>query len=72
MTTQDQLRTLVGTTAYDRSGDTVGKIGAVYYDDNTDEGAQLVLGSHLERSPSSGDADPTHDRALPYVVSGTA
>jgi uncharacterized protein (TIGR02271 family) len=37
MTTQDQLRTLVGTTAYDRSGDKIGKIGAVYYDDNTDE-----------------------------------
>ena len=37
MTTQDQLRNLVGTTAYDRSGDKIGKIGAVYYDDNTDE-----------------------------------
>jgi uncharacterized protein (TIGR02271 family) len=37
MTTQDQLRTLVGTTAYDRSGDKIGKVGAVYYDDNTDE-----------------------------------
>jgi uncharacterized protein (TIGR02271 family) len=37
MTTQDQLRTLVGTTAYDQSGDKIGKIGAVYYDDNTDQ-----------------------------------
>jgi uncharacterized protein (TIGR02271 family) len=37
MTTQDQLRNLVGSTAYDRSGDKIGKIGAVYYDDNTDQ-----------------------------------
>jgi uncharacterized protein (TIGR02271 family) len=37
MTTQDQLRTLVGSTAYDRSGDKIGKVGAVYYDDQTDE-----------------------------------
>ena len=37
MTTQDQLRNLVGTTAYDRSGDKIGKVGAVYYDDNTDQ-----------------------------------
>lgn len=37
MTMQDQLRSLVGTTAYDRSGDKIGKIGAVYYDDNTNQ-----------------------------------
>ena len=37
MITQDQLRTLAGTTAYDRSGDKIGKVGAVYYDDRTDE-----------------------------------
>ena len=37
MTTQEQLHNLVGTTAYDRSGDKLGKIGAVYYDDNTDQ-----------------------------------
>jgi uncharacterized protein (TIGR02271 family) len=37
MTTQDQLRNIVGSTAYDRSGDKIGKVGAVYYDDQTDE-----------------------------------
>ena len=37
MVTQDQLRTLVGSTAYDRSGDKIGKVGAVYFDDQTDE-----------------------------------
>ena len=47
MTTQDQLRTLVGTTAYDRSGDKVGKIGAVYYDDNTDEPRWLTVHTGL-------------------------
>ena len=37
MITQDQLRTLAGTTAYDRSGDKIDKVGAVYHDDRTDE-----------------------------------
>jgi uncharacterized protein (TIGR02271 family) len=37
MITQDQLRSLVGSTAYDRSGDKLGKIGAVYFDDQTDQ-----------------------------------
>ena len=37
MITQDQLRTLAGTTAYDRSGDKIGKVGVVYHDDRTDE-----------------------------------
>ena len=137
MTTQDQLRNLVGTTAYDRSGDKIGKVGAVYYDDNTDQpkwvtvhtglfgtnetfvpvqgadfsGDRVTLAyekAQVKDAPNisedghlapqeeeqlyryygigyeggydesrtqgfaAGDADPTHDRALPYVVSGTA
>ena len=47
MTTQDQLRNLVGTTAYDRSGDKVGKIGAVYYDDDTDEPTWVTVHTGL-------------------------
>jgi uncharacterized protein YrrD len=37
MITQDHLRNVIGATAYDRDGDKIGKIGHVYYDDNTDQ-----------------------------------
>jgi uncharacterized protein (TIGR02271 family) len=37
MITQDQLRTVIGATAYDRDGDKIGKVGQVYYDDDTDQ-----------------------------------
>jgi uncharacterized protein (TIGR02271 family) len=37
MITQDQLRDVIGATAYDRDGDKIGKIGHVYYDDDTDQ-----------------------------------
>jgi uncharacterized protein (TIGR02271 family) len=37
MISQDQLGSLVGTTAYDTSGDKIGKIGGIYYDDQTDQ-----------------------------------
>ena len=37
MITQDQLRAVVGATAYDRAGDKIGKVGQVYYDDATDQ-----------------------------------
>jgi uncharacterized protein (TIGR02271 family) len=37
MITQDQLRNIEGTTAYDRSGEKLGKVGGVYYDDQTDQ-----------------------------------
>ena len=37
MITQDQLRNVVGATAYDPSGDKIGEIGQVYYDDDTDQ-----------------------------------
>jgi uncharacterized protein (TIGR02271 family) len=34
---KEDLRSVVGATAYDRDGDKIGKIGAVYYDDNTEQ-----------------------------------
>jgi hypothetical protein len=37
MITQDQLRNVIGTTAYDRDGDKIGKVGQVYFDDDTDQ-----------------------------------
>ena len=37
MITQDQLRTVIGATAYDRDGDKIGKVGQVYFDDDTDQ-----------------------------------
>jgi uncharacterized protein (TIGR02271 family) len=37
MTTQDQIRKLVGATAYDTDGDKIGKVGHVYFDDQTDQ-----------------------------------
>ncbi len=37
MITQNQVQSLIGQTAYDRSGDKIGKIGTVYYDDQTQE-----------------------------------
>ena len=47
MVTQDQLRTLVGSTAYDRSGDKIGKIGAVYFDDQTDQPKWVTVSTGL-------------------------
>jgi uncharacterized protein (TIGR02271 family) len=37
MISQNQLRDVIGATAYDRDGDKIGKIGHVYYDDDTDQ-----------------------------------
>jgi uncharacterized protein (TIGR02271 family) len=34
---QQDLRSVIGATAYDRDGDKIGKIGTVYYDDGTDQ-----------------------------------
>ena len=39
MITQDQLRNVVGATAYNRDGDKIGKVGQLYYDDATDPSA---------------------------------
>jgi uncharacterized protein (TIGR02271 family) len=66
MTTQDQLRGLVGTTAYDRSGDKLGKVGAVYYDDNTDQPKWVTVHTGLfgtnETFVPVGGADFSGDR----------
>jgi uncharacterized protein (TIGR02271 family) len=37
MITQNDLRKLLGATAHDPSGDKIGRIGQVYYDDDTDQ-----------------------------------
>lgn len=37
MISQDQLRDVIGATAYDRDGDKIGKVGHVFYDDDTDQ-----------------------------------
>jgi uncharacterized protein (TIGR02271 family) len=47
MIMQDQLRTLVGSTAYDRSGEKIGKVGGVYYDDRTDEPKWVTVNTGL-------------------------
>src|SRR3954462_6580017 len=47
MITQDQLEKLTGATAYDRDGDKVGKIGAVYYDDRTNEPTWVTVHTGL-------------------------
>jgi uncharacterized protein (TIGR02271 family) len=47
MITQDQLRTLVGATAYDRSGDKIGKVGHVYFDDQTDQPKWITVNTGL-------------------------
>jgi uncharacterized protein (TIGR02271 family) len=47
MITQEQLDTVVGSTAYDKDGDKVGKIGAVYYDDATNQPSWLTVQTGL-------------------------
>jgi uncharacterized protein (TIGR02271 family) len=47
MVTQDQVQDLIGATAHDRSGNKIGKIGAVYYDDNTGEPKWLTVNTGL-------------------------
>jgi uncharacterized protein (TIGR02271 family) len=47
MTTQDQVGSLTGATAYDRDGDKIGKIGAVYYDDRTNEPTWMTIHTGL-------------------------
>jgi uncharacterized protein (TIGR02271 family) len=43
MITQDQLRDVIGATAYDRDGAKVGTIGNVYYDDDTEQPKWLTV-----------------------------
>ena len=47
MISQDQLKGLTGATAYDRSGDKIGKVGAVYYDDRTDQPTWITVHTGL-------------------------
>jgi uncharacterized protein (TIGR02271 family) len=47
MITQDQVRDLEGATAYDPSGEKIGKVGAVYYDDQTDEPKWVTVNTGL-------------------------
>ena len=46
-TSQEQLRQLTGATAYDRDGDKLGRIGQVYYDDNTDQPKWITVNTGL-------------------------
>ena len=47
MFSQEQVTGLRGATAYDRDGDKIGKIGAVYYDDRTDEPTWITVHTGL-------------------------
>jgi uncharacterized protein (TIGR02271 family) len=47
MLSQDQVKSLYGATAYDRDGDKIGRIGAVYYDDGTDEPTWVTVHTGL-------------------------
>jgi len=47
MITQQQLDTVVGSAAYDKDGDKVGKIGALYYDDATNQPSWLSVQTGL-------------------------
>jgi uncharacterized protein (TIGR02271 family) len=46
-TNQEQLRELTGATAYDRDGDKLGRIGQVYFDDNTDQPKWITVNTGL-------------------------
>jgi uncharacterized protein (TIGR02271 family) len=59
MITQDQLRDVIGATAYDRDGDKIGKVGQVYYDDDTDQPRWITVntgffGTHESFVPVQG------------------
>jgi uncharacterized protein (TIGR02271 family) len=66
MITQDQLREVIGTVAYDRDGDKLGKIGQVYYDDDTSQPKWFTVntglfGTHENFVPVQG-AETSGDR----------
>ncbi len=59
MLTQDQVQSVIGATVHDRSGDKVGKLGAVYYDDETQQPKWLsvhtgLFGTHESFVPLEG------------------
>ena len=47
MITSEQLNDVMGATAYDGSGDKIGKVGNVYYDDETDQPKWLTVHTGL-------------------------
>jgi uncharacterized protein (TIGR02271 family) len=47
MITQDQVQSLTGATAYGRDGEKIGKVGAVYFDDRTNEPTWLTVHTGL-------------------------
>jgi uncharacterized protein (TIGR02271 family) len=47
VTSQDDLRTIIGATAYDNDGDKIGKVGQVYYDDDTDQPKWVTVNTGL-------------------------
>jgi len=74
MVNQQDLRSVIGATAYDNDGDKIGKIGTVYYDDNTDRPKWITVHTGLfgtnesfiplEGASVSGDrVDVAYDKA---------
>ena len=47
MITSEQLGNVVGSTAYDNDGDKIGKVGNVYYDDDTDQAKWITVHTGL-------------------------
>ena len=47
MITRNDLRNLLGATARDPSGDKIGKVGQVYYDDDTDQPKWITVHTGL-------------------------
>jgi uncharacterized protein (TIGR02271 family) len=47
MLTQDQVQSVIGATVHDRSGDKIGKVGAVYFDDDTQQPKWLSVNTGL-------------------------
>jgi uncharacterized protein (TIGR02271 family) len=66
MATQDQLRDIENATAFDRSGEKIGKVGGVYYDDQTDQPKWVTVHTGLfglnETFVPVHDADISGDR----------
>jgi uncharacterized protein (TIGR02271 family) len=44
---KEDLRTIIGATAYDSDGDKIGKVGQVYYDDDTDQPKWVTVDTGL-------------------------
>ena len=62
MISQDQVQQLIGTTAYDTSGDKVGKVGQVYFDDSSGEPEWVTVNTGLFGTNET--FDPVRDAEL--------